>query len=258
MSKVVLTVKKPAMRGKTVLAFQKDLKDAFKRIGLNAPVKADGIYGAGTRSLTAALLHANGCNAATLMKDGITPELRSKIRGNKYTSAEKRLKNSKTRKAYRAKLRARWHASKPKVHAPVTRIVTDDWGYHPGVHDGVDVCTDVETVAFAMVKSKVIDVRTSGWWGKAPSGNVSKGDGIVQLEVLETVGPFKKGMHIGYGHCEKPRVKVGQIVKAGTPVANVGLAVVYHIHLMVNDGSTTRGVGNINPRPLIDYAVKNG
>lgn len=259
MSSVTLVVKSPAMRGATVKAFQKDVKAAFKRIGIAAPINIDGIYGPAMRGFVASLLRANGGNAAVLMKDGITPALRSKIRGDLYTTAERKLKASKARTDYRAALRARWKKqSSPRVHAPVSRIVTDDWGYHPGVHDGVDVCTDVETVAFAMVKSKVIDVRTGGWWGKAPSGDVSKGDGIVQLEVLESVGPFKKGMHIGYGHCEKPRVKVGQIVEAGTPIAMVGLAVVWHIHLMVNDGSTNRGVGNINPRPLIDYAVKNG
>ncbi|HMS83629.1 MAG TPA: hypothetical protein PKD12_08265 [Nitrospira sp.] len=259
MSNVILVVKSPAMRGKTVRGFQKDLSAAFKRIGIDAPVHFDGIYGPTMRGLTAALLHANGCSAGKLMTNGITPALRSKIRNDDYTAAEKKLKGSVSRTTYRAELRKRWkNQSGPQVHAPVTKIVTDDWGYHPGVHDGVDVCTDIETVAFAMVKSKIIDVRAGGWWGNNPSGDVSKGDGIVQMEVLETVGPFKRGMHIGYGHCEKAKVKVGQIVEAGTPVAMVGLAVVYHIHLMVNDGSTTRGVGDRDPRPLIDYAVKNG
>lgn len=259
MSSVTLQLKSPAMRGTTVKEFQKDVKAAFKRLGIDAPINIDGIYGPAMRGFTAALLRANGGNAAVLMKDGVTPALRSKIRNNIYTAAERKLKASKARIDYRAALRKRWkQQTKVRVHAPVTKIVTDDWGYHPGVHDAVDVCTDVETVAFAMVKSKVIDVRTSGWWGNNPSGDVGKGDGIVQLEVLESVGPFKKGMHIGYGHCEKPRVKVGDVVAAGTPIAMVGLAVVWHIHLMVNDGSTNRGVGNINPRPFIDYAVKNG
>ncbi len=94
--------------------------------------------------------------------------------------------------------------------------------------------------------------------GKAPSGDVRKGDGIVQLEVLESVGPFKKGMHIGYGHCEHARVRVGQVVQAGETIALAGLAVAWHIHLMMNNGSTTKGIGNIDPRKCLDYAVKNG
>ena len=109
-----------------------------------------------------------------------------------------------------------------------------------------------------MVKSKVIDVRASGWWGKAPSGQVSKGDGIVQLEVLESVGPFKKGQHIGYGHCEHARVRVGQVVQAGETIALAGLAVAWHIHLMVNDGGTKKGIGTRDPRPHLDYSVKHG
>lgn len=111
----------------------------------------------------------------------------------------------------------------------------------------------------AMVKSKIIDVRSAGWWGKSPSGPVSRGDGIVQMEVLESVGPFKKGMHIGYGHCEHARVKVGQVVQPGEVVALVGFAVAAHIHLMVNDGRFGKqGRGSQDPRPLLNYAVKNG
>jgi murein DD-endopeptidase MepM/ murein hydrolase activator NlpD len=150
-------------------------------------------------------------------------------------------------------------AAERKVHAPVDKILTDTWGYHPPGHDGVDVICEPDAVLRAMVKSKVIDVRTGGWWGKAPSGDVWKGDGIIQIEVLEDVGPFRKGQHIGYGHAEKPYVKVGQIVVAGQPLGHAGLAVAWHIHLMVNNGEVgLRGVGTRDPRPLLDYAVKNG
>jgi murein DD-endopeptidase MepM/ murein hydrolase activator NlpD len=175
------------------------------------------------------------------------------------TEAEKKVRDSKARKEYRAKLRDQWAVR--KVHAPVSKIITDSWGYHPGVHDGLDVISIEGAAAFAMVKCKIIDVRASGWWGLGAPSNPSvkaRGDGIVQMEVLETVGPFKRGMHIGYGHCEHARVKVGQTVQAGEVVALVGFANAAHIHLMVNDGKTTRGVGTQDPRPLVDYAVKNG
>jgi murein DD-endopeptidase MepM/ murein hydrolase activator NlpD len=157
---------------------------------------------------------------------------------------------------YRGELRARW--AEKKVHTPLTRILADTWGYHPPVHDGIDLICPANSPIFAMVKSKVIDVRAGGWWGKAPSGDVRLGDGIIQLEVLESVGPFKKGMHIGYGHAEKAKVRVGQTVEAGDVIGHAGLAVAWHIHLMVNNGRTTKGIGNINPEPLYRYAVKHG
>ena len=113
MSNVVLQIKKPAMRGKTVRGFQKDLKAAFKRIGIDAPIKYDGIYGPAMRGYTAALLHANGGAASKLMVNGVTPALRSKIRNDDYTASEKKLKNSKTRTDYRAALRS-WGHSAPR------------------------------------------------------------------------------------------------------------------------------------------------
>lgn len=255
----IFSVRATPMKGSDVKEWQKDVKALFKKLKIDCPIVIDGTYGPATRSFTAALCYAYGLTAKTAMRNGVTPELRIKLRNNslkEFTVAEKKALTSKARNDYRAALRKRWRIS--KVHAPVNRIIADSWGYHPGVHDGLDVISIEGAAAFAMVKSKIIDVRTSGWWGKAPSGDVAKGDGIVQMEVLETVGPFKKGMHIGYGHCEHARVKVGQVVQAGEVVALVGFAVAAHIHLMVNNGSTTRGIGTQDPRPLLNYAVKNG
>lgn len=245
------------MRGDDVRDWQKRVKSLFKAMRINCPISIDGVYGQQTRSFTAALCRASGLSAGHAMKNGVTPELRTKLRNNDLTEAQKKTRNSKTRKEYRQKLRKRW--APKKVHAPVNRIVTDDWGYHPGVHDGIDVQSIEGAAVFAMVKSKVIDVRAGGWWGKSPSGDVSKGDGIVQLEVLESVGPFKKGMHIGYGHCEHARVRVGQTVKAGEVICLVGLAVTPHIHLMANRGEVGKqGRGTFDPRTLLNYAIKNG
>ena len=244
------------MRGDDVKSWQREVKALFKKMNIDCPIVVDGIYGVHTRSYTASLVHANGMNAGTQMKNGVTPALRTKLRHAPKSLTEAQKKTRTKRKEYRAKLRKRWSA---KVHPPVAKIITDSWGYHPGVHDGVDVICNPNATLYAMVKSRVIDVRAGGWWGKAPSGDVSKGDGIVQLEVLENVGPFKKGQHIGYGHCEHAKVKVGQVVEAGTPIALAGLAVAWHIHLMVNDGQVgTRGVGTRDPRPHLDYAVKHG
>jgi murein DD-endopeptidase MepM/ murein hydrolase activator NlpD len=242
-------------KGKDVKAFQQTLVREFKHLNLNPPIVVDGIFGHHTRVYTAALLRARGI-LTKAMEHGVTYELRKKIHDRVMTKAEKKRFHSKARQALRAHLREQWKTK--KVHAPVSTIIADSWGYHPGVHDGIDVICKPNAACFAMVKSKVIDVRAGGWWGKAPSGDVAKGDGIVQLEVLENVGPFKKGMHIGYGHCESARVRVGQVVEAGEVIALAGLAVAWHIHLMMNSGGTTKGVGTMDPRKFLDYAVKNG
>lgn len=250
------------MKGKDVEEWKKDVKKLFKDISINCPIKSDNVYDVATRSFTASLCEAYGLISKTEMKDGVTPELRIKLRNKNLSKAEKKRMDSKARKDYRAGLRDRWKKASAKVHAPVSRIIADSWGFHPGVHDGLDVIAAEGAAAFAMVKCKIIDVRSGGWWGLGAPANASvraRGDGIVQMEVLESVGPFKKGMHIGYGHCEHASVKVGQVVEAGHAVAKVGFANAAHIHLMVNNGRVgKKGVGNIDPKPLVNYAVKNG
>lgn len=251
------------VKGEDVKEWQKDVQELFKKIGIKCPIAIDGVYAQGTRSFTASLCEAYGLISKTEMKDGVTPELRIKLRNKDLNKAEKQRFDSKTRKDYRAKLRERWAPGwNDLVHAPVSKILDDSWGYHPPVHDGVDVISIEGAAAFAMVRCKIIDVRTSGWWGKGAPSNAalkSRGDGIVQMEVLDNNGPFKKGMHIGYGHCEHPHVRVGQVVQPGQVVALVGFANAAHIHLMVNDGTKGKfGVGNVDPRPLINYAVKHG
>ena len=247
------------MRGSDVKEWQKDIKSLFKKIAIDCPIKVDGIYAQGTRAFTASLCEAYGLVSKTAMKDGVTPELRIKLRNRDLNKAEEQRMKSNARVLYRQKLRDRWAVR--KVHVPVSKIIEDSWGFHPGVHDGLDVISIEGAAAFAMVKSKIIDARPHGWWHLgAPSNQAlrERGDGIVQMQVLETVGPFKKGMHIGYGHCVHPRVHAGQVVEAGQTVALVGFANAAHIHLMVNDGKTTKGTGNIDPKPFVDYAVKHG
>ena len=247
----------PLMEGGDVENWQSELIQLFGGLKIdNVPLERDGVYGHVTRSLTATLCEANGIIPEKAMAEGTTPELRRKLRNGDLTDSEKRRRVSAKCKRFRAKLRERWASE--KVHSPVAKILADSWGYHPGVHDGVDVICPASATLYAMVKARVIDVRAGGWWGKAPSGDVTKGDGIIQLEVLENVGPFKKGQHIGYGHAEKAIVRKGQVVQAGDPIGHAGLAVAWHIHLMVNGGGTTRGIGDRDPRPHLDYAVRNG
>lgn len=259
MSDRTFKLDQPLMRGGDIKEFQKTLISEFKHLKIDGvPIKADGVYGAVTRSITACLLRASGISV-TAMKQGVTPDLRRKIRSRSLTKQEDARRHGPAAKAYRAELKRRWDGG--QVHAPAIKILADSWGWHPGVHDGLDVIVPPDVPIFAMVKSKVIDVRASGWWGLgAPSNQAlkAKGDGIIQLTVLENVGPFKRGMHIGYGHAEKARVKVGQTVEAGHVIGHAGFANAWHIHLMVNNGSKgTRGVGTQDPRPLYNYAVKN-
>ncbi len=79
-------------------------------------------------------------------------------------------------------------------------------------------------------------------------------DGIVIIRSLFDIGPIKKGMNLCYGHAEKPRVRVGQVVNAGDWICNAGLANAWHFHFMVNHRPDARGVGDRDPRPILKYA----
>lgn len=250
---------RPMMTGKDIEDWQKYVASVLKKlVGVAPPFKIDKTYGLESRNFSALAFDCSGLNSKVQMKHGVTPEARDALHKamNNPLPGTKKLRDSKARKDLRAKLKKQWAPN--KVHSPVTKVVADSWGWHPGVHDGIDVQAPANTPIFAIAKAKVIDVREGGWWGKAPSGNVSLGDGIVQLELLESVGPLKKGMHIGYGHSEHHTVKKGQIVEAGHVLGKVGLAVTNHVHFMVNSGTTTKGVGTIDPRAILDYCVKNG
>lgn len=246
--------------GSDVKAWQDDIRKEFAQLGIICPIVSDGKYGTHTRAYTASLCTALGLIAEEVMKDGVTPKLRIRIRNRDLTEAEE--KRMADRQDYRRALRERYAAAAiTGVHRPVAKIIEDSWGYYKGGHDGIDVICPPEAPIFAMVKSKVIDVRSADWWGKGAAPNPAvraKGDGIIQLEILETVGPFKKGYHIGYGHAEHAQVVEGQIVEAGRKIGHAGLAVAWHVHLMYNTGNTEKGIGNLDPREILDYAVKYG
>lgn len=254
-------VTSPLMHGDDIRRWQIDIRNEFNELDIDCPIEADGIYGAITRSYNASLCHALGMYALDVMKDGITPELRTKIRHRELTVYEKERFNQIAYIKYRGDLRDKWHPNAGRVHKPVSVILQHSWGYHPGVHDGVDVICNPDVPIFAMVRCRVIDVRPSGWWGLGAPSNPdikAKGDGIIQVEILDNIGPFIKGNHIGYGHAEKAVVKIGQEVKAGQVLGHAGLANAWHIHLMCNDGSTDRGIGNRNPEPLLNYTIEHG
>lgn len=143
------------------------------------------------------------------------------------------------------------------VAVPVDPILEHSNGFS-SVHDGVDLICEADDVVYAICDAKVIDVRAGGWWGlnaEASHGHpIADGDGIIQIECLVNKGPFKKGMHFGYGHAEKAVVHEGQIVKAGQKLGHAGFARAWHLHFMVNAGNTMKGVGDRNPMPFVNYA----
>jgi murein DD-endopeptidase MepM/ murein hydrolase activator NlpD len=142
------------------------------------------------------------------------------------------------------------------VASPTPKVLADSWGYHPGVHDGMDIITPAHAPIYAICEGTIVRVSSSGWWGKAPSGDVSKGDGIIILRATKAVGPIKRGMNIGYGHAENAVVREGEFVRAGERIGDAGLAVAWHVHFMVNMGKGERGVGDRDPRPVYNYCRK--
>lgn len=255
MSARTLKVQSPHMQGDDVKLWQDTLNRELRRWG--APgntLKEDGVYGVGTRAVSSDVLRGLGI-AQTEMVHGITPALRVKVRNRKLTPVER------CRFVARKAIRERIVRGHTPVAPPLAKVIADSWGWHPGVHDGIDLICPPRAPLHSMVDGTVVRVNTGGWWGKAPSGDVSRGDGIIIVRCEVNAGPFRKGMNICYGHAEQPKVQMGQWVKAGEVIGEAGLAVAWHIHLMVNDDAPVnglvRGVGDRDPRPFYDYARKH-
>lgn len=151
-------------------------------------------------------------------------------------------------------------AQTPPVASPMKTILEDSWGYHPPVHDGLDLICPPNEPIYAMSPGVVVRVSPSGWWGKgAPADPAlkAKGDGVIVYRCTANVGPFRKGLNICYGHAENAKVQVGQKVVAGQPLGTAGFANAWHVHLMVNGRQDVLGLGDRDPRPFVDYARKN-
>lgn len=247
------------MRGSDVEDWQQVLIDIGKTWNVHFPLKVDGVYGMATRSFSKMVLYGRGFTHEQL-DSGITPWLRARTRNPELRDqAVKERANQLARREFRNNLREKFKSRVSKdVAAPIGKIITMTWGYHPGVHDGIDLICGANAPIFAVCDSEVIDVRASGWWGNNPSGEVWRGDGIIQIKCLANDGPFRKGMHFGYGHAEGADVKVGQTVEAGERLGEAGLAVAWHVHFMGNNGEFgLRGKGSFDPRPFVNYAIRN-
>jgi murein DD-endopeptidase MepM/ murein hydrolase activator NlpD len=259
-------IETPYMKGSDVEAWQQFLYDDFRsRWNIEYVIDVDGVYGQATRAATTSFLRAWGmASAMDAMQNGVTPALRIKIRNNDRTAAEEEAAFSAERKLYRGDLRARF--SHLDVCYPVPNLVTDDWGWHPGVHDGVDLVCPWKQPLLAICTGKVVRVDADDWWGANPQPSqghpVSDGDGIVILESTTTDGPFQPGLHFCYGHAENAVAKEGERVKAGQMVAHAGWAIQPHTHFMVNNFKPSNGFytgrGDRDPMPYLNYAKKNG
>lgn len=255
MSARTFQVQQPHIEGDDVRLWQQTLNAQLKRWNVDHQIKVDGDYGIGTRSLSSTVLYGLGIPQAE-MAHGVTPELRVKVRNRRLSTAERA--RWTRRIPWREKLRRRY----APVSSPMAHIEQDSWGWHPGVHDGLDLTCPKDEPLRAICDGEIVRADASGWWGKAPSGNVALGDGIIIIRCSIRRGPFRKGLNLCYGHAEHATVKKGDKVKAGQIIGKAGLAVVPHVHFMVNGLSAdsagfVRGVGDRDPRPYYDYARKH-
>ena len=259
MSDRTFKVGAPRMSGDDVKEWQETLLSHMRSWKwADVPLVADGDYGPVTRSFTSLVLKGHGI-AQEAMNGGVTPALRVKVRNKRLTAAERARKLA--REPWRVSMRA--HFSARRVASPLAHVITDTWGYHPGVHDGVDlICPPLEPAR--AICDGVIRRVSDDWWGLGNPGGAlgDRGDGIIVLESITSAGPFRPGLKFGYGHAEGPKVRVGSRVRAGDVIGRAGFAVAWHLHFMVNDdppsGGFYRGVGDRDPRPFLDFARKHG
>lgn len=241
------------MSGPDIRSWQETLKRHFDLWKVDYPLAIDDDYGAITRDATLTVLFGLGIDKA-LMKNGVTPQLRAKVRNDELTVVERTRKAARAK--WRAQLRERFTRS-TRLGPPIAQILNDKNDWAGSAHDGVDLICKANAPIFAICDAEVIDVRAGGWWGKsAPSDPTvrARGDGIIQLRCLVDDGPFRRGLHFGYGHAEHATVRVGQVVKGGQQIGNAGMANAWHIHFMVNRGGHRRGIGDHDPMPYVRYA----
>lgn len=255
MSSRTLRVQSPHMRGDDVRDFQTLLNRQMKTWGVDYQVGVDGDYGGATRDLAATVLYGLGI-ARERMLAGVTPELRTKLRHKSLSVTERALYVA--RAGWRRRLRLQ-HAHRG-VASPLAKILSHSWGWHPGVHDGVDLICEPNAVLHALCDGTVLRADAGGWWGLgAPADPAlrAKGDGIIVLECGVNIGPFRRGMRFCYGHAERASVQVGQKVRAGDALGRAGFANAWHVHFMANGRGDAKGVGDRDPWPYVDYAVKH-
>lgn len=257
MSERTLKLTDPHQHGDDVRAWQETLNRQMRTWGMDYRVVPDGDYDAITRDLTASVLYGLGIDQGEMVR-GVSPELRVKVRNKRLTVKEKARYAART--GWRARLHARLE-TQAKVAAPLNQIISSSWGYHRGVHDGVDLICRAGAPLYAICDGEVIRADDGGWWGLgAPTEQAvrSRGDGIIIVRCTISSGPFHPGLNFCYGHAEHPQVHTGDRVRAGEPIGRAGFARAWHVHKMVNGRTDAKGVGDRDPMPYVNYAVKHG
>jgi murein DD-endopeptidase MepM/ murein hydrolase activator NlpD len=243
----------PAMHGSDVQVWQQTLNRQMRTWKIDYRIPEDGTYDAATRALTASVAHGLGLTAGEAMANGVTPELRVKLR-KKNLSAEERARFD-ARADWRDRFRAR-HETKV-VAPPLAVVLNDSWGYHPPVHDGVDLICNENAPLMAICDGEVIRADSGGWWGKGAPANAAlkaKGDGIIVIRCSIRRGPFVPGLNFCYGHAEFAEVQVGDKVQAGDFIGRAGFANAWHTHFMVNGRDDAKGVGDRDPMLYLNFA----
>lgn len=260
MSDRTFKIQSPQMQGGDVNAWREFLIARFAKWNIPYPLHLSGPYDVSLRAATATFLRAWGASsAAEAMEHGVSPWWRVKVRNDRRSVKEAALFLSPARVAYRRALRERY--KRRSVAVPVGKVLADSWGWHPGVHDGLDLICPPSSPLLAICDGEIVRVAAGGWWGLgAPADPAlrSKGDGVIILRSTVDVGPIKRGLNFVYGHAEGATVKAGQNVKAGQMIGHAGFANAWHVHLCVNGRDDTLGVGDRDPRPFYDYARKHG
>ena len=242
------------MRGGDVLDFQRWIKRKFEFWRVEYPLKTDGIWAQASRTALATIMYGMGV-ALDELRDGVTPELRIKLRNANLTPEE--LQRARDRAEWRDRLREKHRGG--GVCMPLARITDRSNGYSSW-HDGIDLICPRDAPGFAVCKSVVVRADNGHWWSKAAPRSWairSKGDGILVLRSLVDVGPIKKDMNFAYGHAEGMRVRKGQVVEAGHHVCRAGMANAPHFHFMVNMRRDARGLGDIDPWPILRWIQSN-
>lgn len=258
MSDRTFKVTTPPMRGDDIRAWRQALNRQMETWRVAYRLPGDDVFDVATRDLTASVCHGLGLpSACEAMKHGVTPALRVKLRKKRQTPADK--VRFVARVGWRAAFRKRHAAT--RVSPPLRKVLGDSWGYHPGVHDGIDLICPPDATGYAICDGTVLRADPGGWWGKgAPSDPAvrGRGDGIVVIRCDTNTGPFKAGLRFCYGHAEHPVVKVGEKVKAGQAICRAGFANAWHFHFMVNGRTDVKGLGDRDPRPFLEFARKHG
>jgi murein DD-endopeptidase MepM/ murein hydrolase activator NlpD len=252
----IFKVKSPHMAGDDIAGWQRTLNTQMDTWQVDYDVEVDGDYGVATRAMTATVLYGLGIEKAK-MAEGVTPELRIKVRNKDLTEDER--ERFHEREPWRLRLRKQHEGG--GLASPLAKIISHSWGWHPPAHDGVDLICPEDAPIFAICKASVVRVSASGWWGSNPQPSpghpVSDGDGIIIIRALQDIGPIKAGLNFGYGHAEDSSVREGQIVEAGQRLGRAGFARAAHVHFMANNDNNDRGVGDRDPWPYVEYAMQH-